>query len=178
MVIDAKELFWIDRRRHGWSPSWVIYMTEPYSKIRKRLITWKRGLNGSCCMKGPSTKKAFSHPLLRCTTPEEGKRILAEIHERDYGSHIRGEGWPQRHWEGVTTGLYFSDKCHLPPTPPSIHPFDDNTFPIIFHKVGNWHSKSFPKVNGTTQVSICCSGLFDLVGRSRGDGIHYQEGGL
>jgi len=35
-------------------------------------------------------KKAFAQPLLRCTTPDEGRKILEEIHEGECGAHIGG----------------------------------------------------------------------------------------
>ena len=36
-------------------------------------------------------KKAFLHPLLKYATSEEGKKILAKIHEGEHGSHIEGQ---------------------------------------------------------------------------------------
>ncbi|XP_050214359.1 uncharacterized protein LOC126665568 [Mercurialis annua] len=37
---------------------------------------------------GTLYRKSFSHPWSRCLTVEEGKYVLAEIHEGMYGSHI------------------------------------------------------------------------------------------
>jgi len=34
-------------------------------------------------------KREFSLTLLRCTTSEEGKRIMEDIHDGECGSHIR-----------------------------------------------------------------------------------------
>ena len=35
-------------------------------------------------------KKAFAQSLLRCTTPDEGRKILEVIQEGEYGAHIGG----------------------------------------------------------------------------------------
>jgi len=64
-------------------------MTKPYRKTKKANGI-KRRFELFLLYKGLLYKKAFCHPLLRCTTPEEAKKILDEIHEGECESHIRG----------------------------------------------------------------------------------------
>jgi len=48
-------------------------------------------------------KKAFTLPLLRCTTSKVGKKILEEIHEGECEAHI--EGWSLA-TKALQTGYY------------------------------------------------------------------------
>ena len=49
-------------------------------------------------------KKAFAQPLLRCTTPDEGRKILEEIHEGECGAHIEGRTLAAK---ALRTGYYW-----------------------------------------------------------------------
>ena len=49
-------------------------------------------------------KKAFAHPLLRCTTPDEGRKILEEIHEGECGRTSEEEPWQPKPCEQGTIG--------------------------------------------------------------------------
>ena len=48
-------------------------------------------------------KKAFAQPLLRCATPDEGRKILEEIHEGECGAHIGGRTLAAK---ALRTGYY------------------------------------------------------------------------
>ena len=49
-------------------------------------------------------KKAFAQPLLRCTTLDEGHKILEEIHEGECGAHIGGRTLVAK---ALRTGYYW-----------------------------------------------------------------------
>jgi len=53
---------------------------------------------------GSLHKKAFAQPLLRCTTPKEGQRILEDIHEGEFGAHIGGRSLAAK---ALHTGYYW-----------------------------------------------------------------------
>ena len=36
-------------------------------------------------------KRGFSHPYLRCLSPEEADYVMREVHERIYGNHSRSQ---------------------------------------------------------------------------------------
>ena len=52
--------------------------------------TMKRRANGFALVKGELFKKAFKKPLLKCVTPERGKKILDDLHQGQCGAHIGG----------------------------------------------------------------------------------------
>ncbi|XP_056698072.1 uncharacterized protein [Spinacia oleracea] len=49
-------------------------------------------------------KKSYSRPLLRCVTPEKGREILEDLHQRMCGSHILGRALAEN---AVRTGYYW-----------------------------------------------------------------------
>jgi len=90
-MIDGKKLVWIDRNE-----TWI----EPFMSCLHDRTLLQDPKGASCIMKrykwfllyeGFLHKKVFSHPLLRCTTLEEGKKILAKIHEDESRLHIGGQ---------------------------------------------------------------------------------------
>jgi len=109
-------------------------------------------------------KKAFVQPLLRCTTPDEGRKILEEIHEGECGAHIGGRTLAAK---ALRTGYYWPtlradaiemvrkcDKCqrfapvHHQPSAPltAIHS------PFLL-QLGEWISWAyFPRQRGSENI--------------------------
>ena len=61
---------------------------------------------------GQLYKKSFSHPLLKCVTPEKGAEILEDLHEGFCGSHIGGRSLA---WKGTQNWLLlakYQTRCH------------------------------------------------------------------
>ena len=66
-------------------------------------------------------KQSYTRLLLRCVTPEMGKKILEELHEGVCSSHISGRTlavtaiqtsyhWPSLHEDAMTL-VHTCDKC-------------------------------------------------------------------
>jgi len=109
-------------------------------------------------------KKAFAQPLLRCATPDEGRKILEEIHDGECGAHIGGRTLAAK---ALRTGYYWltlradaiemvrkCDKCqrfapvhHQPSTPlTAIHS------PCLL-QLGEWISWAhFPRQRGSENI--------------------------
>ena len=88
-TITPETVAWVDRS-NTWMDPLVSYLRDgtlpPDPKDANRIE------KAQCftLYEGILYKKAFSHPLLRCTTPDEGRKILEEIHEGECGAHIGG----------------------------------------------------------------------------------------
>jgi len=105
-------------------------------------------------------QKAFSLPLLRCTTSEEGNKILKEIHKGKCRAGIKGWSlaikalWERYYWPTLQAdAIDMVRKCNkcqrFTPTQPTFYIVDYNALPVTFCKVGHGHIGSFPNDNRT-----------------------------
>ena len=119
--IDPHEVLWLDR-----SPMWMepirasltngILPSNPKEadKVKKRS-------NWFILYEGILYKRYFVRPLLRCVTPEEGRRVLEELEESICSTDVGGRAlsiiaiqtnyyWPSL-WEDAMTLVWTCDKC-------------------------------------------------------------------
>ena len=95
---------WVDRSE-TWMDSLVSYLRDgtlpsdpkDANRIRKK-AQW------FTLYEGVLYKKAFAQPLLRCATPDEGRKILEEIHDGECGAHIGGRTLAAK---ALRTGYYW-----------------------------------------------------------------------
>jgi len=88
--IDLHEALWLDR-----SPTWIepicAYLTDgmmpSYPKEADKV---KKRSNWFILFQGILYERSFARPLLRCVTPEEGRRVLEELYEGICSTHAGG----------------------------------------------------------------------------------------
>ena len=87
----------------------------------KEVVKVKKRSNWFILYEGILYKRSFARPLLRCVTPEDGKKILEELHEGVCSTHVGGRAlavtairmgcyWPSLREDAMTLVRAY-DKC-------------------------------------------------------------------
>ena len=79
--IDPYEVLWLDRSSTWMDPIRVYLVDGALLADQKEAGQVKRRSRWFILYKGILYKRSYTWPLLRCVTPEKGKKILEELHE-------------------------------------------------------------------------------------------------
>lgn len=122
--------------------------------------------------KGQLYKKSFTHPLLKCITPEKGGEVLDDIHEGQCGSHIGGRALAEK---ALRTGYYWPSlrqdatelvkKCHKCQVHAPLHQKPANYLnpilsPLPFAKWGMDILGPFPQASGQRKFVLVAVDYF------------------
>jgi len=88
--IDPHEVLWLDRRSAWMNPIHAYLTDGTLPADPKEADHVRQRSNWLILYEGKLYKRSFSRPLLRCATPEMGKKILEELYEGICNSHIGG----------------------------------------------------------------------------------------
>jgi len=90
-TIATEAIAWVDRS-NTWMDPLVSYLRDGTLPLDlKDANRIEKKSQWFMLYEGVLYEKAFAQPLLRCTTPDEGHKILEEIHEGECGAHIGGK---------------------------------------------------------------------------------------
>jgi len=88
--IEQHEVLLLDRSSRWMGPIFAYLADGTLPANSKETHRVKRWSNWFILYERILYKRSFARPLLRCVTPDEGKRILKELHEGICSAHTRG----------------------------------------------------------------------------------------
>ena len=83
-------MLWLDRSSTWIDPIRAHLADGTLPSDPKEVDKVKKRSNWIILYEGILYKRSFARPLPRCVTPEDGKKILEELHEGIYSTHIGG----------------------------------------------------------------------------------------
>jgi len=90
MSIDPHEVLWLNKSSTWMEPIHAYLIDGTMPSDPKEADKVKKRSNLFILYEGILYKRSFALPLLRCVTPEEGRRLLEELHEGICSTHAGG----------------------------------------------------------------------------------------